>query len=133
MKRSVVFSALLSILMLAAPASAEVVSSASARVHHVVIVWLKDRGNPAARARYIEATESLAKLPMVWRYQIGTALPSDQREVVDSSYDVAIVATFENAKALTAYLEHPDHARILQEKLKPLVDKVIVYDFSEAP
>ena len=53
--------------------------------------------------------------------------------VVDHSYDVAIVATFESTQALDAYSRHADHDKVIDEKLKPLVDKVIVYDFAEAP
>jgi len=132
MKRVLALTILLSASLFAAASSAEVLSSASGRVHHVVIVWLKDHGNPTAREQYIEATRSLSKLPMVWRYQVGTALPGG-RDVVDSSYDVGIVATFENAQALDAYLQHPDHGKVLEAKLKPLVNKVLVYDFAEAP
>ena len=124
---------LLCIVSQAFSVSAEVASSAPGRVHHIVIVWLKDHGSAAARQQYIEATRDLSKLPMVWRYQVGTALPGGGRQAVDSSYDVAINATFENAKALEAYLQHEDHARILQEKLKPLVDRAVVYDFVDAP
>jgi hypothetical protein len=132
MKRALAFTLLWSLLLFTAVGSAEVMPPAAGRVHHVVIVWLKDHGNPAARQRYIEASQQLAKLPMVWRYQIGTALPGG-REVVDKSYDVAIVATFENAQALDDYTRHPDHKKVLEESLKPLVDKVVVYDFAEAP
>lgn len=133
MKRAIAFVLLLSNLLFNVASFAEVAPQSSGRVHHVVIVWLKDHGNPAARQQYIDATKDLAKLPMVWRYQIGTTLPGGDRQVVDSSYDIAISVTFENAQALDAYLQHADHAKILQEKLKPLVDKVIVYDFAEAP
>jgi len=132
MKRVTAFTILLSAWLLSAVSSAEVVPPATGRVHHVVIVWLKDHGNPAARQQYIEATKPLAKLPMVQRYQVGTVLPG-KREVVDSSYDVAIVATFENAQALDEYSRNADHDKVIYEKLKPLVDKVIVYDFAEVP
>ena len=133
MKRVTAFTMLLSALMFTAVSSAEVVPPpATGRVHHVVIVWLKDHGSPAARQQYIEATKPLSKLPMVLRYQVGTVLPGN-REVIDSSYDVAIVATFENAQALDAYSRDSDHDKVINERLKPLVDKVIVYDFAEAP
>jgi hypothetical protein len=46
--------------------------------------------------------------------------------------DVAIVATFENAQALDEYSRHPDHNKVINEKLKGLVDRVVVYDFVEA-
>lgn len=130
MKRIMALTLLVSASLLAALNTGEVMAEAPGRVHHVVIVWLKDHDSAAARERYIEATRSLAELPMVWRYKIGTALPGG-REVVDSSYDVAIVATFENAQALDAYLNHPEHRKVLDERLKPLVDKVIVYDLAE--
>ncbi|MBS1212229.1 MAG: uncharacterized protein H6R26_845 [Proteobacteria bacterium] len=131
MKQIIALTLLLSALTFPAITPAEVVPVASARVQHVVIVWLKDHSQ-AAREQYIQATKTLSNLPMVLRYQVGTALPGGDRAVVDSSYDVAIVATFENATALDAYIKHPDHGKTLQEKLKPLVDKVIVYDFAEA-
>ena len=101
-------------------------------VHHVVIVWLKEHGNAGARQRYIEIARAQAKLPMVVRYQVGAALPGG-REVVDSSYDIAIVASFENQDALSAYLQHPEHKRVVEEGLKPLVDHFVVFDFAETP
>lgn len=135
MKRILSLSVVLPILLFPALAAAEVVPHAlpaTGAVQHVVIIWLKDHGDPAARAQYIEATRELAKLPMVQSYHIGAVLSGEGREVVDKSYDVAIVATFENAAALDAYQNHAEHDRIVQEKLKPLVDKVVVYDFVES-
>ena len=123
---------LLSAWLLSAVSWAEVPPPTSGRVHHVVVVWLKNHGDPVARQQYIEATKPLAKLPMVLDYQVGTVLPG-KRDVVDNSYDVAIMATFESAQALDAYSRHADHDKVIDEKLKPLVDKVIVYDFAEAP
>lgn len=132
MKRLKVFTFLLLVPMFTAVSSAEPVPRVAGRVHHVVIVWLKEHGNPEARRQYIEATQSLSRLPMLLSYHVGTVLPG-KRDVVDSSYDVAIVATFENTQALEAYSRHPDHDKVINEKLKPLVDKVLVYDFVEAP
>lgn len=120
---------LLSALLLHAAVHAETAPAAPGPVQHVVIVWLKNHGSTDARAQYIEATRELARLPMVQDYRIGTPLPGGGREVVDSSYDVAIVASFENAEALDAYEKHPEHDRILRERLKPLVDKVLVYEY----
>ncbi len=116
------------------PVLAEAIPGAAAvtRVHHVVIVWLNDAGSPAAREQYIAHSRQLAKLPMVIDYHVGTALPG-RREIVDSSYDVAVVSTFANQQAVTEYSEHPEHKRIVEQALKPLVAKAVVYDFAEAP
>lgn len=124
--------AILSTVMLSAPASSEVIPASVSRVHHVVIVWLKEHGNAAARERYLEASRRLSKLPMVLRYQVGTVLAGG-RDVVDSSYDVAVVATFESQQALHAYLDDPTHKEVIEQGLKPLVEKVVVYDFAETP
>jgi hypothetical protein len=109
--------------------SAEVIP-AGGRVQHVVIVWLKDHGDPAARRQYIENSRRLGKLPMVLRYQVGTVLAGD-RAIVDSSYDLGVVATFENEQGLRDYLAHPEHRKVIEESLKPLVEKAVVYDFKE--
>jgi hypothetical protein len=110
----------------------EVPTSSARRVHHVVIVWLKDAGSAAAREQYIAHSRRLSKLPMVLDYKVGTALPKT-REIVDSSYDIAVVSTFADQEAIKAYLDHPEHQTIVQEALKPLVAKAIVYDFVDAP
>ena len=36
--------------------------------------------------------------------------------------------TFENQSALDAYLEHPQHVKATRETLRPLADKVQVFD-----
>ncbi|MGZ8186018.1 MAG: Dabb family protein, partial [Methylobacter sp.] len=50
---------------------------------------------------------------------------------VDDSYDVAISSTFESRQALENYLKNPEHHKVIQELLKPLVEKYKVYDFVE--
>lgn len=117
----------------AVPAIAEVIPYAAEKpIHHVVIIWLKDAGNPAAREQYIAQSRRMSKLPMVKEYRVGTVL-SGGREIVDTSYDVAVVATFANQQALKDYLDHPEHKKVVEEALKPLVAKAVVYDFAEAP
>lgn len=58
----------------------------------------------------------------------GTALKSD-RPVVDSTFDLAILITFDSEKALQDYLDHPDHKVAVKDTLQPLVKRILVYDF----
>lgn len=58
----------------------------------------------------------------------GTALKSD-RPVVDSTFDLAILITFDSEKALQDYLDHPDHKAAVKDTLQPLVKRILVYDF----
>ena len=103
----------------------------AAPVHHFVICWLKDPGNAEQRQQLISASYELASIPGVVSVAAGTAIASD-RPVVDGSYDVAILFTFSSSEDLAAYLEHPDHLRATREVLKPLVDRVVIYDFVAA-
>ena len=60
--------------------------------------------------------------------RIGEPVESD-RQVVDDSFDVGLYVTVENKQALDNYLKHPIHVAAVNSVLKPIADKIIVYDF----
>ena len=97
-------------------------------VTHVVICWLKTPSDAGDRQELIEVSKSFQDIPGVVHVSTGEVLPSE-RPVVVSDFDVAIVMTFENQEAMKAYLEHPQHKRAVEETLKPLAQKIVVYDF----
>lgn len=76
----------------------------------------------------IDAAHGLADIPGVLEVHAGTVLPSG-REIVDSSFDVAIIFTFPDRHAMDAYLKHPIHQQTLKDTIQPLVRKILVYDF----
>jgi hypothetical protein len=100
------------------------------RVHHVVLCWLKSPGDAEARDRIIEVSKSFAEIPGVASVSAGPVLASD-RDIVDSGFDVAVVLVFDDRRALVAYLEHPKHQQALEGVLRPLVERVAIYDFVE--
>jgi hypothetical protein len=131
-----VFLALLSILILSAgSAHAETGEEAGAhKVHHLVIVWLKQAGDAQARQHYIAASKALAELPGVLSYDVGT--PADIKRqrpnaALDESYDVAVSATFPSPQAFADFLKNPQYLKLAQEELRPMVDKYKVYEFVE--
>lgn len=98
-------------------------------VNHVVVCWLRQPGNEAARRELIEASKSFEKtIPGLVRVAAGTALPST-RPVVDSTYDVGIVMIFSNEQSLRGFETHPVHKQAVERTLKPLVERFVVYDF----
>jgi len=104
------------------------------RLHHLVVVWLKQSGDAGLRQRYIDESKVLAKLPGVLAYDAGVPAAVQRgrsSKAVDASYDVAIASVFENQQAFEAFLKHPEYARIAQEVLRPLVERYQVYDFVE--
>ena len=105
--------------------------AASARPHaavtHVVLCWLKTAGDQEGRARIVEASRTFASIPGVVTVTTGRPLAST-RPVDDSSFDVAVVIAFEHEAALRAYDAHPTHKQAVDEVLRPLVGKFVIYD-----
>ncbi len=107
---------------------ATVAAEENKKITHVVMVWLNEPGNKQHRAAFIKASEQLNKFPGIVNRHVGIVMPSD-RKIVDDTFDVAVTVTLENKKALQAYLNDPKHKKILHDKIKPLVNRTVVYDF----
>jgi hypothetical protein len=105
-------------------------SARSGVINHVVVFWLKEPGNAGGRQKLIDASRELASLPGLLSVKVGTMVPSE-RSTVDSTYDVAIVMSFKNRQALADYIVHPKHRKAVEEVIKPIVSKILVYDFLE--
>lgn len=121
---------LLQIMLLAYLCSfvSHVSAKESAKITHVVMVWLKQPGNEQQRAAFIKASEQLNDLPGIVNRHVGVVLSSD-RAIIDDTFDVAVTVTMESQEALKAYLNNPKHKKILNEKIKPLINRVVAYDF----
>lgn len=98
-------------------------------VTHVVVVWTKTPGDPAARQALTERSfEFQARIDGLKRVTVGEPLPATSRPGIDSSYDLLIVMQFEDVAALRAYEAHPEHRRAVAEVLRPLSERVVIYD-----
>jgi hypothetical protein len=123
-----VFPALLMCLLLVCIASPAQANGTPDTVEHVVIVWLKSPGNAEHRRRIITESEVLRDIPGVSGLRAGEVVAGD-RDIVDSSFDVALIVSFTSETAMQAYLTHPVHVELVEQTLKPLVKKIRVYDF----
>jgi hypothetical protein len=117
-------------LVLAAASVALVVGCQQAKVTHVVVCWLKEPGNEAARQQIIDASNSFKAIPGVVEVTAGPSLPST-RPVVDTSYDIAIVMRLRDEQALKDYGSHPMHIDARNKTFLPLVQRFVIYDFAE--
>jgi len=97
-------------------------------VVHIVLLWLKQPGDSMQRQQLIQASQALRQIPGIRRLQLGEALPSE-RTIVDDSFDVALVFTFDDAAAMQRYLVHPLHKQIVKRDIKPLVSRIRAHDF----
>jgi len=103
--------------------------AAADAIEHIVIVWLQEPGNAAQRERIVSESQALREIPGVSGLRAGNMLPS-QRDIVDSSFDVALIVSLQDEAAMAVYLSHPLHVKLVEETLKPLVKKIRVYDFT---
>jgi len=100
------------------------------RVSHVVIAWLKEPGNLQMREQFINASRDLATTSGVLSRHVSAVINS-KRPKVDDTFDVAVTVTFKNAQALKNYMKSKKHKNMLKNKLKPLVNRVVVYNFGK--
>ena len=98
-------------------------------IKHVVLCWLNDPGNQAHIQQVIKTSYELTVIPGVLDLQAGTALKSE-RKIVDDSFDVGIVMSFNNANEMNDYLSHKEHVRRVKNDLLPLCQRILVYDIS---
>lgn len=101
--------------------------AAPGTVDHVVLMWQKRPGNAADREKLLAACAELRVIPGIKFLDTGTALASD-RPVVDDTFDLGLTIRFDSAKSLHAYETDPRHVRKVNEVLKPLTKRIVVYD-----
>jgi hypothetical protein len=102
-----------------------------AKVVHHVFFWLKDAGSAADRAKLIAGLRTLAGIPAIRGLHIGVPAPTEQRDVIDSSWDVSELMFFDTVADQKAYQDHPIH-RAFVAACEPLWRKVTVYDVLSA-
>ena len=99
-------------------------------VIHTVFLWLKKPGDEQHRHRLLRATHRLRAIPGVLDIRFGEKIESD-RDIVDDSFDIGITLYFSTTEAMNDYLVHPLHHAVVEQEIRPLVDRMVVYDFSD--
>ncbi|HHJ80078.1 MAG TPA: Dabb family protein [Candidatus Tenderia electrophaga] len=99
-------------------------------VNHIVLLWLKDPGNPRQQQQIIRATKVLEQIPGVNKIRVGTSIPSE-RQVVDDTFDIGIHMLFDNKAAIKTYVKNPEHNRTINQAIMPFVERIVIYDFEE--
>jgi len=82
-------------------------------LRHIVLWKLKDQAEGAGRAQNIQRMRAMLEaLPGVISeikgFEVGQNAPSDE-----TSYDLALYSTFASRQALQAYIEHPEHQKVV--------------------
>lgn len=94
---------------------------------HSVFFWMKDGASEADIQQFEEGLTSLAEIESVKRFYWGTPAATPERDVVDGTYDYALIVHFEDVKGHDVYGPHDIHEKFIEES-SGLWDKVVVYD-----
>lgn len=96
-------------------------------IHHHVFFWLKRAGNAEDRTKLVSGLRTLAVIPQVRELYVGVPAGTEQRDVVDASFDVSEVMLFDTVADQKAYQDHPVHLAFVAA-CSSLWRKVVVYD-----
>lgn len=95
---------------------------------HIVVLWA-DPARPEAANEILEAANRLLKnIPGVVQFHAGKMVGS-ARPVVEQTYSVALNIIFTSKQAEAEYQIHPQHVEFVTNFVRPLVKKVVIYDF----
>ena len=99
---------------------------------HMVFFWLREGADADVAAKLAQGCRThLTGIPGVLRLDVGFPAGTP-RDVVDSSYGVALLVEFADSAAHDVYQDHPDHLRFIAE-CSSLWSRVQVYDTLVAP
>ena len=93
---------------------------------HTVFFWFADGVTEEDKATFMEGLKSLANVPTVRNFYIGPPAGTP-RDVVDNSYDMALIIHFDDKEAQDTYQNHPIHLAFV-ETCSKVWTRVQVYD-----
>jgi hypothetical protein len=95
-------------------------------VHHVFF-WLKHPGSKEDLAQLLAGICGLAQIETVRSIHVGVPASTEKRDVVENSYSVSELLTFDDVAGQDIYQAHPLHKKFVAECSR-LWSKVVVYD-----
>lgn len=101
--------------------------SAAGEFRHVVFFKFKPEATPAQVEEIEKAFAALpAKIPTITGYEWGT---SESVEKLNDGFTHCFFVTFKDKAGLEVYLPHEAH-KAFGAKLKPLLEKAMVFDYT---
>ena len=100
-------------------------------VHHVFF-WLKNPKSKEDLARLLAGLRTLGAIETVKAIHIGVPAETEQRSVIDASYQASEILFFDDVAGQNAYQVHPIHKKFVAD-CEHLWERVVVYDIKPAP
>lgn len=94
-------------------------------VEHVVLFKVKDATTPDAVEAMVSSLCDLeGQVPGIVNLTVGSNF-SDRSK----GFTHGLVVRFRNPEALETYITHPAHEAVVKERIRPIVDDIIVVDY----
>ncbi len=106
--------------------SLQQMTSAEPGLIHTVFFWFNEGVTEEQKNGFIEGLQSLKDVETVRNFYIGPPAGTP-REVVDNSYEYALILHFDDKAGQDAYQEHPIHQAFVQGQ-EGVWERVQVYD-----
>ncbi|MBL8270827.1 Dabb family protein [Steroidobacter sp.] len=100
-------------------------------VHHVFF-WLKNPKSKEDLAKLLAGLHTLGGIESVKAIHIGVPANTEQRGVVDASYQASEILCFDDVAGQNAYQVHPIHRKFVAD-CEHLFERVVVYDATVVP
>ncbi|MFT5166946.1 MAG: hypothetical protein ACI8P3_002178 [Saprospiraceae bacterium] len=94
---------------------------------HTVFFWLKEDLSDDQKATFKAGVKSLSTISHIQTFYMGPAAATEERGVVDNSYDMALINQFAKPEDQEAYQIDPIHLKFVDD-CKDFWTKVVVYD-----
>lgn len=95
-------------------------------VHHVFF-WLKRPDSKEDQAQLIAGIRTLGAIETVRGIHVGVPASTEKRDVVESSYSVSELLTFDDVEGQNVYQQHPIHQKFVAD-CAHLWERVRVFD-----
>ncbi len=96
-------------------------------LRHQAYFWLKNAGSRTDREVLIAGLKTMHGIKLIRELRIGVPAATEQRDVVDNSFDVVESMVFDSLEDQAAYQTHPIHQKFIAD-CGHLWDRVVVYD-----
>ncbi len=94
---------------------------------HTVFFWLKEDLSEEDKAKFKAGVKSLSTVSHIQTFYMGSSAGTESRDVVDHSYDQALICQFAKVDDQAAYQIDPIHLKFVED-CKDYWTKVVVYD-----
>jgi hypothetical protein len=94
-------------------------------IHHVFF-WLKEPHSESSKQQLAEGLQKLSAVTTIRSFHIGKPATTD-RSVIDTSYSISWLISFDTAADQDNYQSDPIHLNFVKE-CAHLWEKVVVYD-----